>query len=1153
MWAAQPKPLVGLGRMNRFVSSQAAGAALLVVLAASCTAPTTSNSCADAVMNGTETDVDCGGAECGACPSGKHCTFARDCEAALDCRGGICANLLPPDDAGPSDSGPSDAGDAGSIDAGLDAGFDAGLDAGTLCDVNNGGCSLYASCAEASAGTATCTCGTGFSGNGITCTASNDNCSAAATLSPGVAVYGTTQTATTDFSCTGTNGADVIYSFVSPTTSAYSASLKTGLLPTGDGGVSFNARVAVVDSPCDGSCNHLTRSLFGTAGRVNFRMTAGVPRTVVVGPTGEPSTPSAQRGDFRLLVSPITPPPNDSCTSAQVLALNTSVSVDFSQALRDDPNGLCGSETPTYVDLFYTFTPQVSGRYRFASDGIERLGLGTTCGQACTKVTAGGALTEQLTAGVPVFLQVNASESKVKVLSVELLGPPPDNDTCTAPVALVLNAPVFGSTATAHNSFACSGAGPDVVYSFAVPADGVYSAAVATGKTASGDAGVAFAANVSVGDGPCDGGGCALRVPPLDRFNFRASAGSTKTIVVDGANEANFGDFQVVVKPIAPAGNDLCAAPLPLTLDVPVSVNLADAVFDLPTDNGCELPGGEFFYSFTPATSGPYTISAPGARVALLRGACDSSCFSALDDRLTLRLIGGTKYFVAVSDVRGSLHSLLVQKTIGPEPENDTCAAPTRLSPDVPVYGSTLFAKADLSCAAGPEVTYAFTPPTSSNYAAHVDVGLLPSGNGGVLFQSQLFIADGPCDGGCGAAGGAFDQNFHGTAGLTKTIIVGGLTGELAGDFRLTVHPVAAPSNDTCASPTGLALDTTVPVLLANAVPDSTDPSCSRNDDLYFFFTPSISGVYRFTAPATQLNLSTVCGKSCEASAYDRLTVPMVAGTTYFLQVAGYTDTTLSFERLTGSAPDNETCAAPTTFAQDVTVFGSTVFAKNDFSCSGNAGDVVYSFMPTATAAYSAVFGDGALPDGGVGVVNPNLNAMLYDGSCDSARCEQANRPMSHRVNFRASAGTPKVLIIDGNAASDIGDFSLRVSPIVPPSNDTCAAPIALALDVPVATNLTLAVKDSTQTSCVVYRRTLSDADLFYTFVPSVSGQYTFHASPSPSLGSTELGLATGACGQACFVAAPDTLSATLTAATTYSLQVSGPLGGTPVISVTKD
>ena len=45
--------------------------------------------CDDGMLNGDETDVDCGGG-CGPCPAGQICNASSDC-GELSCVGGVCA------------------------------------------------------------------------------------------------------------------------------------------------------------------------------------------------------------------------------------------------------------------------------------------------------------------------------------------------------------------------------------------------------------------------------------------------------------------------------------------------------------------------------------------------------------------------------------------------------------------------------------------------------------------------------------------------------------------------------------------------------------------------------------------------------------------------------------------------------------------------------------------------------------------------------------------------------------------------------------------------------------------------------------------------------------------------------------------------------
>ena len=65
------------------------GAAHMHVLGVEDVHPGEATTCADAIKNGTETDVDCGGGLCPGCAAGKACLAASDCLSAV-CTKGLC-------------------------------------------------------------------------------------------------------------------------------------------------------------------------------------------------------------------------------------------------------------------------------------------------------------------------------------------------------------------------------------------------------------------------------------------------------------------------------------------------------------------------------------------------------------------------------------------------------------------------------------------------------------------------------------------------------------------------------------------------------------------------------------------------------------------------------------------------------------------------------------------------------------------------------------------------------------------------------------------------------------------------------------------------------------------------------------------------------
>ncbi len=75
-----------------------------LVLAVSCSSSTESSpnstveaTCVDGTQNGAETDVDCGGADCGACEAGSACRGTLDCAEGSVCNEGTCGDAVEPD------------------------------------------------------------------------------------------------------------------------------------------------------------------------------------------------------------------------------------------------------------------------------------------------------------------------------------------------------------------------------------------------------------------------------------------------------------------------------------------------------------------------------------------------------------------------------------------------------------------------------------------------------------------------------------------------------------------------------------------------------------------------------------------------------------------------------------------------------------------------------------------------------------------------------------------------------------------------------------------------------------------------------------------------------------------------------------------------
>jgi hypothetical protein len=88
-----PQTLCGASCVNTSSDPNNCGMCGLVCMSQACVSgicATPPPSCVDGIKNGNETDVDCGGAICGPCPTGKRCNVGADCTSGACNATGIC-------------------------------------------------------------------------------------------------------------------------------------------------------------------------------------------------------------------------------------------------------------------------------------------------------------------------------------------------------------------------------------------------------------------------------------------------------------------------------------------------------------------------------------------------------------------------------------------------------------------------------------------------------------------------------------------------------------------------------------------------------------------------------------------------------------------------------------------------------------------------------------------------------------------------------------------------------------------------------------------------------------------------------------------------------------------------------------------------------
>lgn len=249
----------------------------------------------------------------------------------------------------------------------------------------------------------------------------------------------------------------------------------------------------------------------------------------------------------------------------------------------------------------------------------------------------------------------------------------PANSSCFNPQTLVFNGPktsVQGTVVGANNDTKVSGGngvfGADVVYTFTtaqkqnITATVVPNPAFATYKP------------IVIIRNNCDDQTSQLAYTTAaaarDTVTATAKNAAPGTYYVWVDSQAGEGDFELTVS--LATDHDTCAAPVVLAHNVPVTGSTVPAVNDYgagPFPSECSAlgssqPGRDLVYRYTPAVSGPFTVTVTPSgnfdpSIWVTTGACGDAvtCIGAADsaraggvETLTIAGVAGTEYYIIV-------------------------------------------------------------------------------------------------------------------------------------------------------------------------------------------------------------------------------------------------------------------------------------------------------------------------------------------------------------------------------------------------------------------------------------------------------------------------------------------------------------------------
>jgi hypothetical protein len=818
-----------------------------------------------------------------------------------------------------------------------------------------------------------------------------------------------------------------------------------------------------------------------------YTLTAG--QTYYLRVASKNATPG---GAYSVFISapPAAAPSNDFCGSPFSLPLNTPFAATSVPTVGSDLSA-CGSLDTS--DVWFTLNAGTPGQYliQACSRAFQPvISIHASCGAAssiaCTSsgsavgCTSGGsaslAYTPPSTGNVLVRLSgVRGSFGDFTITAYA----PRANDLCSAPTPIILGTPATGSTSpalTTDTSVACGASSFDVWHTFIAPQSGLYSFSTCTGT----DFDTVLSIHSACPSSPsstvlaCNDNACSSG----SSVSLSLTGGTVIWIRIAGKNGA-FGNYTLSSSILTPA-NDLCSAATTLLEGVPLAGNSAGAtgtdISSCGTDDSKDV-----WFSFVPAVTSDYEFHTCGSSIDTVLSlyascagaelACSDNAptfcgpgASATGSTITASLSAGVAYKLrlAGSNAGEGAYQLAVSRLA---PANDQCVSATPLSLGVTVSstltGATISGASACSRPAAPDVWFSFTPAITRHYRVQT-CGSIASTV--VSIHASCNPNENP---GCGLAspevcptGGSSAVSLM-LAGTTYRIQVADAGNSVyGGAIQVQIVP-GTPDNDACISPATLPLNIATPGSNLDATTDGAETCAAGGSDVWFAFTPTQSGFYRFRtcagpttldtilslhlgcdlAPfACSDNNTTVCGPSSTASAFSaRLT----AGTTYLLRVAGRNSAQGSFTLdATSTAPTNDACANATPVANGSYPYDTLAATTDPISLNSSCSlpftiiqsDIWFRYTAPATGettvslcgsnfdtalAISSAVG-GCVPPGGV---STSL-ACNDDAAC--APPSTALTPQS-RASFNAVAGQPYFIRV-GSQSGVTGSGTLNIS-----------------------------------------------------------------------------------------------------------------------------
>ncbi|MDQ3933022.1 MAG: hypothetical protein M3340_00135 [Actinomycetota bacterium] len=843
----------------------------------------------------------------------------------------------------------------------------------------------------------------------------------------------------------------------------------------------------------------------------------------------------AKMGNYALSLRQIPPPANDLFANAEEL-VGTAASATGSNigagSETGEPNPSWTNPNPT---VWYSWTAPVTGTVRVTfTERNANFGLTAYTGPALDSLTQvardhyGEGMRFGVEQGTTYRFAVDGSWSPSQgefTLSLAAAEAPANDNFAASTVLTGESLSATGSTLGATRE---SGE-PTAGYSYGTSSIWYSWTAPATGGVTIDTTGSDFDAVVAVYTG--DAVGSLSQVTfnhevasgtRTGRATFRAEAGTTYRIQVDGHGYGQEGTLQLALSTRDAPVNDMVADALPLASESSVATtghNLGASVeASEPSHYGWSLNRASVWYSWTAPSSGSLTIRSSASFQTVLaaytgdgiagltRVTNQAQDWNGGPEQIRIRVEAGATYRIAVDTLHAFMGDFTLSLELIESPDNDDFADAVPIEGSVAeILGDTLGATQE-ACEPvhddnyyDPSVWYTWTAPKSGGV-------LLDTAGSDFPTVLGVYTGDALCSltrvvtRALSWAGQPAKRGFRAVAGVTYRIAIDGQWARM-GNYKLSLTHSDPPANDLIENAqelTGETPNVSGTNFGATGEPEEPLPSGPDGASVWYEWTAPGSGTASLSLPSRDFEAGTVVytgdtiGALTEVArggSWETVNFRAVAGTTYRIAVHGGSgpaqgDFSLSL-RVTEPPPNDDLADAQELTGESGSQAGTTVGATRE------SDEPLHYYWSSYTAS---VWYRWTAPTTGV------VDFRLQWGYSSIAGYTGGSMASLQRVasgegwmRMSVDAGTTYLIAV-ASPADGYGSFTLDYSSTTAPENDDFADAAELSGESDTASASTNA---ASREAGEPYHYSSGSASIWYRWTAPSNGRVTVDLSGS--------------------------------------------------------